>query len=314
LKPKTKLIIDEDLTKMKTPIIIKLDIDDFFLGTEAIALVSQPAIETDFFTFKAVEDRELTSFFSALEELPASEAAAVRAFFMSCECECEGACTCNTADKPLDTIVRDDIKTMQYRQGFSVVDEDKRMIVSPVMIPNLPIPRIDEMGEKFYVYFTDDTIERMAHKFVKDKLTDSFNIEHDGSTKLNGIHLVESWIKVTANDKSSKFGFSELPIGTWFTQLSVEDDNLWKMIKDKVVKGISLEGAFNQIPINKKEDKFVNVATLGGTRLFIKEDTLVTFIVDDSNEIVSIAPDGEYNLTDGTQLIVKGGKASVFPG
>ena len=38
---------------MKTPLIIKLDFedDDLFAGTDAIALVENPAIETDFFTF-----------------------------------------------------------------------------------------------------------------------------------------------------------------------------------------------------------------------------------------------------------------------
>jgi len=319
LKHKIKLITDEDSTKMKTPIIIKLDIDDFFLGTEAIALVSKPAIETNFFIFKSLEEIESTenidiqSFISALETLPESETSAVIDFFNSCECDCVGKCTCYIADKPTDAILHDKVGTVQYTQEFSVIDEDKRMIVSPVMIPNMPIPRVDENGGKFYVYFTDDTIERMAHKFVRDKLTDSFNIEHDGSTKLNGIHLVESWIKVTKEDKSSNYGFSELPVGTWFTQLSVEDDNLWKMIKNKIVKGISLEGAFKQKPINKNRVDFVNVSTLGGTKLFIKEDTLVTFIVDENNEIIGVAPDGTYNLEDGSQIILVGGKANMFP-
>ena len=200
----------------------------------------------------------------------------------------------------------------QYSTNFSIVEEDEQMIVSPVMIPNKPILRKGVDGEYFYVYFTPDTIQRMAHTFLKNKYTDKFNIEHDGGVKLDGVYVVESWVKADDKDKSYKYNFN-LPDGTWFVQLKVEDTNLWKMIKNGTVKGLSLEGIFNKMTKVNQTDSFVEVTTEGGTKLFIKEESLVVFILDDKGEITTVAPDGEYTLNDGSKLVVKNGKANRFP-
>jgi len=266
-------------------------------------------VDSDIDKFKALLDD--------ISKLPSSEAENVLEFFKALECQCNGGCSCNkTEDKQVESFcdVSGECDNTSEYTAFSVVNGDEQMIVSPVMIPNKPILRKDSDGELFYVYFSADTIERMAHKFLITKRTDSFNLEHDSSMKLNGINLVESWVKQTEGDKSSKYGFSELPIGTWFVQLKVQDSKLWALIKSGVVKGLSLEGAFKQKAINaKKTENFVEVKTEGGTNLFIKEETLVTFIVDDKGEIITVAPDGEYILEDGSLLVVNKGKANRFP-
>jgi len=106
-----------------------------------------------------------------------------------------------------------------------------------------------------------------------------------------------------------------LPNGTWFVTMKIEDTNLWQLVKSGVVKGLSLEGYFGkQTMLNEKEEDFVEVKTTGGTKLFVKEDTLVTFILDSKGDIASVAPDGSYELADGTTLVVKEGKANRFPG
>lgn len=228
-----------------------------------------------------------------------------------------GGCGCkNVEDNAPETFCDVDGDCMEvgdYKTSFAVVDKEEQMIVSPVMIPNMPIKRRDEDGEEFYVYFSADTIERMAHKFLTEKRTDRFNIEHDASTSLGGINLVESWVKAGKGDKSSKYGYGSLPAGTWFVQLKVCDTNLWKLVKEGVVKGLSLEGTFKQKKINYDKNEFVSVTTEGGTKLFVKEDTLVTFIVDKNGDLASVAPDGEYKLDDGTLLRVVNGKADKFP-
>lgn len=143
-------------------------------------------------------------------------------------------------------VVRDGDNDTQVKTLFSVADGDKQMIVSPVMVPNKPILRVDEKGDYYYIYFTPDTIERMAHKFLKDGYSQNINLEHDQDMKLTGIAVVESWIKTDEGDKSAKFGFNDMPAGTWFVQMKVYDENLWKMVKSGEVKGLSLEGIFKQ--------------------------------------------------------------------
>ena len=54
---------------------------------------------------------------------------------------------------------------------------------------------------------------------------------------------VESWIKEGDQDKSKMYGF-DLPNGTWFVKMKIENDDLWKKVKTKEVVGLSIEGYF----------------------------------------------------------------------
>jgi hypothetical protein len=54
---------------------------------------------------------------------------------------------------------------------------------------------------------------------------------------------VESWIKEGEMDKSKMFGY-DLPNGTWFVKMRIDNDELWNKIKDGELKGLSIEGYF----------------------------------------------------------------------
>ena len=54
---------------------------------------------------------------------------------------------------------------------------------------------------------------------------------------------VESWIKEGDSDKSKLYGF-DLPNGTWFVKMKIENDDLWQKIKSGELKGLSIEGYF----------------------------------------------------------------------
>ena len=44
-------------------------------------------------------------------------------------------------------------------------------------------------------------------------------------------------------DKSKLYGF-DLPDGTWFVKMKIENDELWEKIKAGELKGLSIEGYF----------------------------------------------------------------------
>jgi hypothetical protein len=48
---------------------------------------------------------------------------------------------------------------------FSVVDEDKKIIVGAAMVPNKMIHRYDDLGNLYYVFFSKESIKKMADKF-----------------------------------------------------------------------------------------------------------------------------------------------------
>ena len=145
---------------------------------------------------------------------------------------------------------------------FSVVDEEKKIIVGAAMVPNKMIHRYDDLGNLYYVFFSKESIKKMADKFLKEKRTDETSIEHNG-LKLgsNKVYITESWVSEDPlYDKSHKYGF-ELPEGTWFVSMKVNDDKVWKMIKDKSLTGYSVEGLFAEKSVFSKEDKQINQIT-----------------------------------------------------
>lgn len=137
------------------------------------------------------------------------------------------------------------------------IDDEKRTIVGPAMIPDKMIPRVGMTGEMYSVFFTEDTIRKIAEKFLRQKHTDKTNLEHT-PINLSDVYVIESWIiEDPENDKSSKFGFKNLPTGTWMVSMKVEDDTVWKSVKQGNIKGFSVEGYFVEKLIFNKEDEQV---------------------------------------------------------
>ena len=127
------------------------------------------------------------------------------------------------------------------------------------MVPNKMIHRYDMFGNKYYVYFSKLSIRKMADRFLKHKKTDETSIEHNG-IKLGSdkVYITESWISEDPiKDKSNLYGF-ELPQGTWFVQMKVEDPKIWELVKKNTLSGFSVEGLFREKSIFSKEENKIN--------------------------------------------------------
>jgi len=130
---------------------------------------------------------------------------------------------------------------------------DKQLLVGPAMIPNQMIYRIDEEGE-YYVYFSEETIEKIAYKYMERKYTDASNIEHNGYEPLEDVFVVESWlVKDPKRDKSVVYTGKEWPVGTWMVAMKVKNKEVWEeYVKSGKVKGFSVEGYFVDQLLNSK--------------------------------------------------------------
>jgi hypothetical protein len=145
------------------------------------------------------------------------------------------------------------------KMTFAVASEDKMIIVGAAMIPNKMIHRYDMFGNKYYVYFSKDSIRKMANRFLKQKRTDETSIEHNG-IKLGSdkVYVTESWISEDPiKDKSANYGF-ELPAGTWFVQMKVEDPKIWELVKQNNLSGFSVEGLFREKAVFSKQEEQIN--------------------------------------------------------
>ncbi len=123
------------------------------------------------------------------------------------------------------------------------VDEDKRVIISPALIPNKQIFRYDpNTDSEYYVYFSPETVRRASELYLKHNNHHKATYQHQD--RVAGVLTTESWIiEDTKRDKSSLYGFS-LPKGTWMVKLKISNDELWSKIKDGELKGLSIEGFF----------------------------------------------------------------------
>ena len=127
---------------------------------------------------------------------------------------------------------------------FKVEDEEQRIVVGPAMVPHMRIPRVDETtGEVYAVFFSPETIAKAAELFLKQSRTGSQNTQHEDNAT-EDVYMIESWIKESKNDKSSDFGFSDMPIGTWFVKMRILDDEIWEQVKTGQFRGFSVEGDF----------------------------------------------------------------------
>jgi len=142
-----------------------------------------------------------------------------------------------------------------HQVKFATVDTEKRILMGPALIPNKPIYR-NQDGEEFYVYFSKATIEKAMQMYLKKGNQGNATLEHDG--KLNGLTLVESWIKVDAEkDKSVAYGMED-PVGTWYVSMKVDNEEIWnEYVKSGKVKGFSIEGFFADKSTTMSKDELL---------------------------------------------------------
>jgi len=129
---------------------------------------------------------------------------------------------------------------------WSFSDDDKMIVTGPAMIPRQLITRKDEMGNVFHVYFSRETIETIARKFLADNNQHNTDVNHDGAVTQENT-LLESWIVEDPKmDKSTAIGF-DVPEGTWMTSMKINNKDTWNKIKAGELNGFSVEGSFLEV-------------------------------------------------------------------
>ena len=126
---------------------------------------------------------------------------------------------------------------------FAKIDEEKRMLVSPALIPNKQIFRHNpNTQEDYYVYFSPATVRKSSELYLKHNNHHKATYEHQD--RVSGVLTTESWIiEDPKMDKSRLYGYN-LPKGTWMVSMKINNDELWQKIKAGELKGLSIEGYF----------------------------------------------------------------------
>lgn len=237
-------------------------------------------------------------------------------------------------DKP--AIERNFLMFKDQKFQFAL-NEEKKIVSGPAMIADSLIFRKDEQGE-YNVFFSKDTISQIALKFFKKDYQKNLNLFHDSALSLEGVTIFESFVSDASRGIQPMKGFEDLPDGTWFISAKVENEEVWKAIKEGKVRGFSVEGIFSYIkkerPINGAmlqidhlketsfmsevselwrafKEKFLGPAAAAvvapaslGTDYTLKDGTAVSIDKLEAGGVVMIgeapAPAGDYEIQDGT--------------
>jgi len=139
---------------------------------------------------------------------------------------------------------------------FAKVDEEKRMLISPALIPEKTIFRHNpNTQEDYFVYFSKETVRKASELYLKHNNHHKATYQHQD--RVSGVLTVESWIKEGDQDKSKLYGY-DLPNGTWFVKMKIENDELWQKIKEGELKGLSIEGYFTNKFEQMQKKEFTN--------------------------------------------------------
>lgn len=189
---------------------------------------------------------------------------------------------------------------------FIFASEEKRELIGAIMIPDKLIYR-NIGGNKFYVNFTSDVISNLVSRMIKSGTAGLFTIQHKHEVEENGIDVQEVWIKESEVDKSTNFEINE-PIGTAFMKVKVNDERIWKSIKEYGLNGFSIELDASIVEKNellfKKEtpkemsikDVFENSVEVNGVELHFNSDLgKGTYLVSATEEGKPSPYSGEFN-------------------
>lgn len=148
----------------------------------------------------------------------------------------------------------------QEEEKVFLQSDEKHMVYGAVLVPEKDIYRND--GEKeYYLSFSKESIEKMSQDFMKEYRQHEITVDHEDNA--NEVCVVESWIKADLyKDKSVALGLNpELPVGTWFAGMKVNNVDVWDRIRQGELKGFSVESMISLEEFGKQNENNMNIET-----------------------------------------------------
>jgi len=151
----------------------------------------------------------------------------------------------NPATKTQLVMFSEDKELLQFQ------DDEKKVIYSVAMRPNMLIPRKDIEGEPAMVFYTEDTVKELQQNFFKNNSHNGSTINHNGK-KDNSLYIFESWIvEDPEKDKATSLGL-DVKKGDWVTAQKVDNEEIWNDVKSGKLTGFSIEAYLQPVLINNK--------------------------------------------------------------
>lgn len=126
--------------------------------------------------------------------------------------------------------------TTRFAKNVSVqaTDADRRVAVAAALVPN----KVDLQGD----YFRPETVATVADDYLQRVNDDATQGVMHAVFPDERISLAESRVL----DSRETIGSKALPAGTWVVGLKAHDDELWGLLEDGIITGVSIGGRFTQ--------------------------------------------------------------------
>ena len=137
-------------------------------------------------------------------------------------------------------------------------EDEKHMVYGAVLVPDKDIYR-NNGEQEFYISFSKESIEKMSQDFMKEYRQKEVTLDH--SEEASEVCVVESWIKADLfKDKSVALGLNEqLPVGTWFAGMKVNNIETWDRIKAGELRGFSVESIISLEEFGKQNENNMDI-------------------------------------------------------
>ena len=150
----------------------------------------------------------------------------------------------NPATKTQLVMFDDEMKAMKFQ------DDEKRVIYSVAMRPNMLIPRKDINGEPAMVFYSEETVNDLQQNFFKNNSHNGATINHDKNLRKD-MYAFESWIvQDPEKDKATSLGL-QVQKGDWVMAQKVDNPEAWEDIKKGKLTGFSIEAYLEPVLTNE---------------------------------------------------------------
>jgi hypothetical protein len=130
----------------------------------------------------------------------------------------------------------------QHRIEFKSIDDDKRIIIGLALVPDKLIYRRNGDYE-YNIVFSKETVKKAAELYFKKLKNNNATLEHQEKT--DGVSTIESWIVENPKiDKSALYNLNATE-GSWVVIMKIDNDEVWKEVKNGTYLGLSVEGYFS---------------------------------------------------------------------
>ena len=208
---------------------------------------------------------------------------------------------------------------------YAIQDEEKRLVRGCIMRADFPIYRRDSKMGEYYVIYKADTIRLMAEKYLLEGRQNDVNLMHRDGSDVEGVNMTQYFIK---GDGIQVDGFDECADGSLFGEFHVVNDSVWEEIKAGTYKGFSLEGVFDLVPEQDKDEIQEIVDILDGafrklfkhnsdmSKLKRLKETLAKLLQEFGNVTTDkgiISWDGDEDLKAGDSVYVEDSEGNRAP-